>query len=877
MIKKFLFSICILFLCFNQLIFAQKEESNVIICEDFHITRPLIEINAEFPVNNRKIEREMKKKMKKKIVESKDKKHRDPQHFEFSFEKDGYEYGTDSTIIQKNDGSRPGPTQKINIAGQSSSSRPMDPSGAAGNDYYVQIINATVYKIYNKTTGAVLTTGTLGNLWSPATGNSGDPIVMYDRFADRWFMAQFGTTGNKIYIAVSTTSDPAGSYYTYTFTSPQFPDYLKFSIWQDGYYMTSNQSTKKVFAFERDAMLIGNPAARSIYKTFTPPSGGGFFCSMAGDSDGNTGLAPAGTPCPIFSYSDNAWGGSVIDGIQIYQMAVNWVPTTPTATLSFVSAVPTASFDGSYNSSWNDVSQPGTTQKLDGIGGTLSYRAQWRKWATYNSVVLAWPIKISTTQRSIMWCELRQDQTTMAWTTFQQGVFTPDAYTRWLASIAMDDNGNIGLCYLKSGATTIYPSLGYTGRLASDPLNTMTYAETIAAVGTASQTGLNRVGDYSQTTLDPDGSTFWHTGEYMGGTSTSPARTRIYSFQLILPTAALVSVTSSDSDNSICAGTEVTFTASPTNGGTNPSYQWYVNNSPVGSNSSTFTTSSLVNGSVVSCIMTSDLSGAETNPATSNTITVSVVNPVTPSVNIFGNQAICAGQSITLGSFSSNSGSSPAYQWLVNGVNVGTNISSYSFVPNNGDVVSLVLTSNSTCVTSSTANASPVNVTVNPLPSTPSISQNINTLTSSSATGNQWYYNGTLISGATSQNYTASLVGIYTVLVSNPQGCSASSVGITVNEFLDIVELDSYIFTIFPNPSQGDFSISFTAFSGTNYTIKIYNAAGQLIYEDELANQNQSGKIIKDIHLGELASGVYNLLLSDGKTESSKKIIIKRN
>ena len=95
--------------------------------------------------------------------------------------------------------------------------------------------------------------------------------------------------------------------------------------------------------------------------------------------------------------------------------------------------------------------------------------------------------------------------------------------------------------------------------------------------------------------------------------------------------------------------------------------------------------------------------------------------------------------------------------------------------------------------------------------------------------------------------------------------------------FLDIVELDSYIFTIFPNPSQGDFSISFTAFSGTNYTIKIYNAAGQLIYEDELANQNQSGKIIKDIHLGELASGVYNLLLSDGKTESSKKIIIKRN
>ena len=474
-----------------------------------------------------------------------------------------------------------------------------------------------------------------------------------------------------------------------------------------------------------------------------------------------------------------------------------------------------------------------------------------------------------------MWCEMRQNQSTSVWSVFQQGVYTPDAYTRWLASIAMDDGGNIALCYLKSGATTVYPSLGYTGRLASDPLNTMTYAETIAATGTASQTGINRVGDYSQTTLDPDGSTFWHTGEFMGGTSTSPARTRIYSFQLILPTAALVSITSSDTDNSICAGATVTFTASATNGGANPSYQWYVNNSPTGSNSSSFTTSSLTNGSVVTCVMTSDLSGATSNPATSNSITVSVVNPLTPSVTIFGNQAVCAGQTLSLGAFASNSGSSPAFQWIVNGTNVGTNISSYAFIPVNGDIVNLVLTSNSTCVTSATANASPINVTVNPLPSTPTISQNINTLTSSSASGNQWYYNGTLISGATSQSYTASLEGSYTVLVTDSQGCSASSLGITVNEFVDIVELDACIFSIFPNPSEGKFSISFNAIVGSNYSFKIYNVAGQLIYKDALANQ--SGKIIKDINLGEFASGVYNLLLSDGKTESSKKIIIKRN
>lgn len=874
MYKLLLSSLSFLILALNQISFSQKEESNVIICEDFHITRPLIEINAEFPVNNRKIEREMKKKLKKKIVESKDKKHRNPQHFEFSYEKDGYSFATDTTIIQKNDGSRPSPTQKINIAGQSSSSRPMDPSGAAGNDHYIQMVNATVYRIYNKTTGAVVTTGTLGNLWSPATGNSGDPIVMYDRFADRWFLAQFGT-GNKIYIAISTTNDPTGTYYTYTFTSPQFPDYLKFSVWQDGYYMTSNQSSQKVFAFERNAMLIGTASARSIYKSFNPPDGGGFFCPMPGDTDGNTGLAPAGTPCPIFSYSDNAWGGGVIDGIQIYQMAVDWLPATPTATISFVSAVPTASFDASYNASWNDVSQPGTTQKLDGIGGIVSFRAQWRKWPTYNSVVLAWPVKISTTQRSIMWCELRQNQSTLAWSTFQQGVFTPDAYTRWLSSIAMDDLGNIALCYLKSGATTVYPSLGYTGRLATDPLNTMTYAETIAAVGTASQTGLNRVGDYSQTTLDPDGTTFWHTGEFMGGTSTSPVRTRIYSFQFTLPTAAIVSVTSSDTDNSICLGTSVTFTAEATNGGTNPSYQWYVNNSPVGTDSPIFTTSTLTNGAQVTCVMTSDLSGVTSNPATSNAITISVANPVTPSVSIFGNQAVCAGQSLTLGTFASNAGSGPSYQWQVNGINFGTNTSSISFTPSNGDIVSLVLTSSSTCVNSANANATPIEIIVNSLPPTPTIFQNMNTLTSSSSTGNQWYYNGTLIAGATNQTYTATLVGSYTVVVSS-QGCaSLASSSVTVNQFAEISEMESSNFSVFPNPSQGDFSISFTAFAGTSYTLKIYNEAGQLVHEKLV--EKQDGKILLEIKLGEVAAGLYNLTLSNSKTEISRKIIIKKD
>ena len=97
-----------------------------------------------------------------------------------------------------------------NWQAQSGSGYPPDPSGAAGPNHYVQAVN-TAYKIYTKTGGAVTGGGpfNLSSLWSGST-NDGDPIVMYDRFADRWFISQFN--GNdKILVAISTTNNPTGS------------------------------------------------------------------------------------------------------------------------------------------------------------------------------------------------------------------------------------------------------------------------------------------------------------------------------------------------------------------------------------------------------------------------------------------------------------------------------------------------------------------------------------------------------------------------------------------------------------------------------------------------------------------------------------------
>jgi hypothetical protein len=656
----------------------------------------------------------------------------------------------------------PGEPTRANWAGQTASGfRPYDPSGAVGPNHYVQMINSTTFKVYNKTTGAVTLTATLGNLWSPATANAGDPIVMYDKAADRWFLAQFGSsTDRKIFIAVSTTNDPTGSYYTYTYVSPQFPDYLKFSVWQDGYYMTSNQSTQKVFCFERNAMLAGTPGARSIYVNYTPPKSG-FFVPLPGDAADGV-LPPAGTPCPIFSYSDNGWGSTYFDRVNIYNMTVNWTPATPTASIALAANVSTAAFDASYNSSWNDISQPGTTQKLDGIGGVCMYRAQWKSWSGYNSIVLNWAVKVSTTQRSIKWCELRQNQSTGVWSMYQEGIYTPDANSRWMGSIAMDNNGSIGLSYLKSNSTSIYPGLYYTGRRTCDPLGTLPVTEQVAIAGTGSQTGgVNRVGDYAHTSLDPDGVTFWSTSEYMGGTTgASAARTRIFSYQITpctTTTTASVAIALTAGTNPSCANASRTYTATPTNGGTAPTYQWRVNGTNVsGATAATFTTTTLTNGQAVTCVMTSNLAGVTGSPATSNSLSATISATVAPSVSIAittGSNPSCSGASKTFTATPTNGGTTPAYQWKVNGANVGTNSATYTTTTlTAGQIVTCVLTSNSACASPTTATSNSITISFSTAV-TPSVSIALTAGTNPSAAGASKTFTATPTNGGTTPSY----------------------------------------------------------------------------------------------------------------------------
>jgi hypothetical protein len=187
--------------------------------------------------------------------------------------------------------------------------------------------------------------------------------------------------------------------------------------------------------------------------------------------------------------------------------------------------------------------------------------------------------------------------------------------------------------------------------------------------------------------------------------------------------------------SSICSGTSVTFTATPTNGGASPSYQWKLNGGNVGTNSTTYTNSGLANSDIVSAVMTANNTCQTSSTATSNSINMTVTSNVTPSVSIAGTSSICSGTSVTFTATPTNGGASPSYQWKLNGVNGGTNSTTYTNAGlTNGDVVSAVMTANNTCQTSSTGTSNSITMVVSQPSVGGSVASNQNVVSGGNAT-----------------------------------------------------------------------------------------------------------------------------------------------
>jgi hypothetical protein len=157
------------------------------------------------------------------------------------------------------------------------------------------------------------------------------------------------------------------------------------------------------------------------------------------------------------------------------------------------------------------------------------HRLQYRNFGSYQAMVVNHTVDIeSNNHAGVRWSEIRKSADN--WNIYQQGTYAPDALHRWIASAAMDGNGNIALGYSVSG-DTVFPSIGITGRRAGDPLNQMNCIEELIMAGNGAQTGESRWGDYSALSIDPsDDETFWYTNQYYAATSAMKWNTRIASF-----------------------------------------------------------------------------------------------------------------------------------------------------------------------------------------------------------------------------------------------------------------------------------------------------------------------------------------------------------
>ena len=412
---------------------------------------------------------------------------------------------------------------------------PPDTVGAVGLTQYVQWVNVA-FAVFDKKDGTLLYGPAAGNtIWQGfggacETDNAGDPVVQYDKLADRWILTQFTAAATPYLqcVAVSTTSDALGSYNRYAFDyGTVFPDYPKLGVWADAYYITFNMFTStfqggRVCAYDRSAMLSGGAATQQCFQLST--SYGGL---LPGDIDG-TNPPPTGEANPVLNFGSSS--------LNLWRFHVDWGNSANT-TLTGPTSIPVASFSRACNGS-NCVPQPGTTQKLDSLADRLMYRLAYRHFADgHEALVVNHSVSVGLGGiSSVRWYELRNatGQTIGSATpvVYQQSTLgASDNIHRWMGSAAMDGDGNIALGY-SAGNASVYPSVRYTGRLATDPVNTM-QTETIVKAGTGSQLqNLSRWGDYSAMTVDPvDDCTFWYTNEYLKTNGTWNWSTWITSFR----------------------------------------------------------------------------------------------------------------------------------------------------------------------------------------------------------------------------------------------------------------------------------------------------------------------------------------------------------
>jgi hypothetical protein len=465
---------------------------------------------------------------------------------------------------------------------------PSDNSLAVGPDHIVQIVNTRI-AVYSKKGAHYDKTGTV--IYGPVATNAiftgfggaceardnGDAVVRYDQLAKRWLIVmpifgrvapgEFSEKGKPalagevdnpgpaaappanppqppphtphqgpvkkegtfaMCYAVSVGPDPLGAYYRYAFERTLFPDYPRPAIWPDGYYVPTSTGDdviqKHDCIADRNKMLLGQPATEQCIII-----DGVNFLNNA-DIDGQK-LPPAGAPNIMM-----AAGGTQLkkifedDGIYVWRVHVDW--TTPANTKADGPVkIAVAPYHYLCNGQLtNCVPQPDTDRRLDVQGDKIMQRVVYRKIGNRESILAAHSVATQAGGGGVRWYEFRLDKKRDAYL-YQQGTYAPDGFYRWIPSIAMDKNGDIGVGY-SFGGVPDYAGQRFAARRENDPKGALSFHETVLATGEAAQKNTLRWEDYTTTAMDAsDDCTFWYVGDYLK-TGDENYRTRIGAYRV---------------------------------------------------------------------------------------------------------------------------------------------------------------------------------------------------------------------------------------------------------------------------------------------------------------------------------------------------------
>jgi len=569
---------------------------------------------------------------------------------------------------------------------------PSDSNLSVSPKQIVQTTNVQ-FAVYNKTGTLLKGPVALDSLFSGlsnlcGSNNGGDPIVLWDKIANRWLISQLAYnnnfTSNYVCIAVSQTDDATGSFNLYSFAFSHLPDYPKFGVWKSSdstgtsdYYFSANLFSTALFYGPVVCAFNGSDMQNNRTARYACSQGSTSDVSLLpSDYDGD----PSQAPVEANNFVELSTAGTATTGQSLFMFpfTVTWgtgntggTLNNPTRATINVPAYTVACAGGTC------IPQPGTTQQLDSLGDRLMYRLAYRKFSGYESLLVNHSVDPGTGNAGIRWYELRNSGG--GWSVYQAATFAPDnANYRWMASIAQDKNSNIGVGYSISNSASLYPSIYYTGRASGDPLNTLSTNENTIIAGTGAETGGSRWGDYTSLSLDPsDDCTFWYTNEYYLPHNGVAWRTRIDWFQLtgcgIGSTST--STTVSSNNNPSTYGQSVTFTATVSPSSATGSVQFFDGSTSLGTatvsgGSASVSTSALSAGSHS---ITAKYSGDSTYAAsTSAALTQTVNQAATTSTVTSSLNPSAYSQTVTFTATLSPSSATGTVQFFDGNISLGT-------------------------------------------------------------------------------------------------------------------------------------------------------------------------------------------------------------